>query len=192
MNCLQFCFNFAFNRNLRRQIEGEENGTISNALKISRISSIFLLIGYFGFLVFQLKTHRHLFAEEEAEEGDDGGERGQMVEGSGGGGLGGAGAEAGAGAGARGGAGGGAEGGGGGGSGDGGAGARDGGDNEFTRAWAAQPGGGGMVRAHASFVNMASEANKHMELAKGAANDYSNQVFGFSVGAYTRPLLTSS
>lgn len=42
-------------------------------LELSRASSIIMLIAYFGYLVFQLGTHRQLFeaSEGEEEDGDD-------------------------------------------------------------------------------------------------------------------------
>ena len=33
-------------------------------LRVSRVSSVFLLAGYMAFLVFQLKTHKHMFVSE--------------------------------------------------------------------------------------------------------------------------------
>lgn len=41
-------------------------------LRVSRVSSVFLLAGYMAFLVFQLKTHKHMFVSENKNE--DGGE----------------------------------------------------------------------------------------------------------------------
>mmetsp|Transcript_10377 Transcript_10377/g.25941 ORF Transcript_10377/g.25941 Transcript_10377/m.25941 type:complete len:416 (+) Transcript_10377:153-1400(+) len=38
---------------------------------VSRWSSVFLLLVYFAYLVFQLKTHAHLFQDEEAEEEEE-------------------------------------------------------------------------------------------------------------------------
>lgn len=42
----------------------------SDILKISRVSSIFLLAGYCAFLVFQLKTHKHMFVSESKDDDD--------------------------------------------------------------------------------------------------------------------------
>ena len=45
----------------------EENGR--DILRVSRVSSVFLLAGYSAFLVFQLKTHKHMFESENKEDG---------------------------------------------------------------------------------------------------------------------------
>jgi Ca2+:H+ antiporter len=52
-----------------RQVLSE--GAETDLLKISRVESVFLLMTYGQYLVFQLKTHSHLFEEGE-EDGDEG------------------------------------------------------------------------------------------------------------------------
>jgi len=52
-------------------------------LRVSRVSSVFLLAGYMAFLVFQLKTHKHMFVSENTkeDEGDEEkGKKGQQEE----------------------------------------------------------------------------------------------------------------
>jgi len=52
-------------------------------LRVSRVSSVFLLAGYMAFLVFQLKTHKHMFVSENTneDEGDEEkGKKGQQGE----------------------------------------------------------------------------------------------------------------
>merc|ERR1719331_2436360 len=52
-----------------RQVLSE--GAATDLLKISRVESVFLLGTYAQYLLFQLKTHSHLFEEAEDEEGGE-------------------------------------------------------------------------------------------------------------------------
>ncbi|KAA8543736.1 hypothetical protein F0562_022086 [Nyssa sinensis] len=45
--------------------------TAGAILQLSRASSILMLVGYFAYLFFQLKTHRQLFESQEEDEGGD-------------------------------------------------------------------------------------------------------------------------
>ncbi|GAA0161083.1 transporter [Lithospermum erythrorhizon] len=56
---------------LFRYSESSESSTSNATLLLSRVSCIFMIIAYFGYLIFQLWTHRQLFEAEEEEEGDD-------------------------------------------------------------------------------------------------------------------------
>ncbi|KAG9147926.1 hypothetical protein Leryth_003511 [Lithospermum erythrorhizon] len=66
---------------LFRYSESSESSTSNATLLLSRVSCIFMIIAYFGYLIFQLWTHRQLFEAEEVsnfisttseeEEGDD-------------------------------------------------------------------------------------------------------------------------
>lgn len=46
-------------------------------LRVSRVSSVFLLAGYMAFLVFQLKTHKHMFVSENTNEDEGDEEKGK-------------------------------------------------------------------------------------------------------------------
>ncbi|CAN1846410.1 Vacuolar cation/proton exchanger 1 [Linum perenne] len=57
-----------------RYATGQGAVTSSSTLQLSRVSSIFMLVAYAGYIIFQLKTHRQLFesqqvGEEEEEDG---------------------------------------------------------------------------------------------------------------------------
>ena len=47
------------------------DGAETDLLKISRVESVFLLATYGQYLIFQLKTHSHLFEEADDEDGED-------------------------------------------------------------------------------------------------------------------------
>ncbi|CAN1846411.1 Vacuolar cation/proton exchanger 1 [Linum perenne] len=58
-----------------RYATGQGAVTSSSTLQLSRVSSIFMLVAYAGYIIFQLKTHRQLFEEDgelEEEEEEDG------------------------------------------------------------------------------------------------------------------------
>ncbi|CAN1846408.1 Vacuolar cation/proton exchanger 1 [Linum perenne] len=60
-----------------RYATGQGAVTSSSTLQLSRVSSIFMLVAYAGYIIFQLKTHRQLFesqqdGELEEEEEEDG------------------------------------------------------------------------------------------------------------------------
>ncbi|KAJ9072090.1 hypothetical protein DSO57_1030830 [Entomophthora muscae] len=49
---------------------GDQKEIHSSIMKLSHGTAIILLIVYVAYLIFQLKTHNHLFESEEAEEED--------------------------------------------------------------------------------------------------------------------------
>ncbi|CAN1846409.1 Vacuolar cation/proton exchanger 1 [Linum perenne] len=52
-----------------RYATGQGAVTSSSTLQLSRVSSIFMLVAYAGYIIFQLKTHRQLF-ESQQEDGE--------------------------------------------------------------------------------------------------------------------------
>lgn len=49
-------------------LDATDSGIAGGGLLLSRISSIFLLVLYLAFLVFQLKTHAHLYEDQDEDE----------------------------------------------------------------------------------------------------------------------------
>ncbi|CAN0854784.1 Vacuolar cation/proton exchanger 1, partial [Linum grandiflorum] len=49
---------------------GEGPATSSSTLQLSRVSSIFMLVAYAAYIIFQLKTHRQLFESQQQEGGE--------------------------------------------------------------------------------------------------------------------------
>lgn len=147
-------------------LQATNTNSVQDALHISRVSSVFLLIGYFGFLTFQLKTHRHLFAEEEDEgsEGEGGSEDGARTtmedEGEDGTGiLNKVGSEG-----------------------------SGGHDEEKGLDGGAEGGGTGLSAAKSSFSSLsnlashqATQFKRHLVRARQRTNDYSNNLFGFAM-----------
>ncbi|XP_043723373.1 vacuolar cation/proton exchanger 3 isoform X2 [Telopea speciosissima] len=58
---------------------GTTDLTSDSILQLSRVSSIIMLLAYFAYLFFQLKTHRQLFEAQQDEDGDEVGSEEEAV-----------------------------------------------------------------------------------------------------------------
>ncbi|CAI0540664.1 unnamed protein product [Linum tenue] len=65
---------------LLKQVMGKGPATAYSTLQLSRVSSIFMLLAYAGYIIFQLKTHRHFFeSQQEDGEVEEGEEEGAVI-----------------------------------------------------------------------------------------------------------------